>query len=95
LASLRVEFVGILQHDTGHSKVQLKLPSPITVSDLIKKVITTFNLEANLLLDYKKGRLTPNVLLLINGKEINVLGGLETQVVNGDVVTIISISHGG
>jgi molybdopterin synthase sulfur carrier subunit len=95
LTSLWVEFVGILEQHIGHSKVQLKLSSPITVSNLIKRVITQFNLETNLLFDYKKGHLTSNVLLLVNGKEINVLDGLETQLVNGDVITIISISHGG
>jgi len=95
LASLWIEFIGILQHNTGRIKVQFNLDSPITIFDLIKRVATTFNLEANLLLDYKKERLTQNALILVNGKEINVLEGLETQLEDDDVITIISISHGG
>jgi molybdopterin converting factor small subunit len=37
----------------------------------------------------------PNALILVNGKEISVLKGLETTVKEGDQIILIPISHGG
>lgn len=95
LASIWVEFLGILHHETGNTKLRINIDAPITVSTLIKRLATSFKLEANFLLEHETGRLRQNTLLLINGKEINVLDGLETKLVEDDVITIINISHGG
>jgi molybdopterin converting factor small subunit len=85
----------MLQPKTGNTKLQINIDAPITVSTIIKRLATHFNLEANLLLDHTKGRLRQNALILVNGREINVLEGLETKVKDEDILTIISISHGG
>jgi molybdopterin synthase sulfur carrier subunit len=37
----------------------------------------------------------PNTLILVNGREISVLDGLETQVKDGDEVVLIPFVHGG
>ncbi|HDO42088.1 MAG TPA: hypothetical protein ENH03_04220, partial [Candidatus Bathyarchaeota archaeon] len=37
----------------------------------------------------------PNTIILVNGKEISVLSGLETEIEDGDEITIIPIIHGG
>lgn len=37
----------------------------------------------------------PNAVILLNGKEINVLKGLETEVKDGDEIVLIPVSHGG
>ncbi|MFX0092174.1 MAG: MoaD/ThiS family protein, partial [Candidatus Hodarchaeota archaeon] len=37
----------------------------------------------------------PNALILVNGKEISVLNGLETQVEDGDKIVLVPVSHGG
>ena len=95
MASIWVEFVGILQHETGNTKLQLNIDVPITVSTMIKRLSTSFKLEVNFLLEHKKGRFRQNALILVNGKEINVLEGFDTKLVDDDIITIISISHGG
>ena len=95
MASIWVEFVGILQNETGRKKLQIIFDAPITVSTMIKRLKTSFKLKENFLLEYETGRLRQNILTLVNGKEINVLEGLETKLKNDDVVTIIHISHGG
>jgi len=95
LASIWVEFVGILQNETSTTKLQINIDAPITVSTMIKRLKTIFKLKGNFLLEHEPGRLRQNTLLLVNGKEINVLEGLETNLEDDDVVTIIHISHGG
>jgi len=37
----------------------------------------------------------PNALLLLNGREISILRGLETEVNDGDELVIIPVVHGG
>jgi len=36
-----------------------------------------------------------NALILVNGKEISVLNGLETIVSDGDEIVLFPVSHGG
>ena len=95
MASIWVEFVGILQHEIGSAKLQINIDAPITVATMIKRLATSLKLEGNFLFDHETGRLRQNALILVNGKEINVLEGLETKLVDDNVITIIHISHGG
>lgn len=37
----------------------------------------------------------PNVIVLLNDKEISVLNGLDTEVRDGDKLVLIPVSHGG
>ncbi len=95
LASIWVDFVGILQNETGATKLQINIDAQITVSTMIKRLKTSFKLKGDFLLEHELGRLRQNTLLLVNGKEISVLEGLETKLEDNDVITIIHISHGG
>ena len=95
LASIWVEFVGMLNHETGSTKLQINIDVPITVSTMIKRLETSFKLEGSFLLEHETGRLRQNALILVNDKEINVLECLETKLEDDDVITIIHISHGG
>ena len=95
MGSICVEFFGILPNETGNTKLQITIDTPITVSTMIKRLKTSFKLKENFLLEHEAERLRQNFLTLVNGKELSVLEGLETKLKNGDVVTIIRISHGG
>jgi len=37
----------------------------------------------------------PNVLIMLNKKEISALNGLETGVKDGDKLVLLPVSHGG
>jgi molybdopterin converting factor small subunit len=47
------------------------------------------------LLDEQLAEPKPNALILVNGKEISVLHGLETKLRNGDEVVLVPVVHGG
>ena len=67
-----------------------------TVRNLIQTLVESLPTEArNLVIDRELNDPRPNSLILLNGKEINVLKGLETEIREGDEVTLIPISHGG
>ena len=93
--SIQVEFVGMLIEKIGVCKSSVMIDDSITVRSLIQRLMTDFNVENDILRDWDTGSLEQRVLILINGKEISVLEGAETRLVDGDLVSIIPISHGG
>jgi molybdopterin converting factor small subunit len=87
--------VGILQYETGKTKLKLNIDAPITVSTLFTQLASRFKLKKRFLHNFDRDSLREVVLILVNGKDITVLDGLESKLKNEDVVTIIPFSHGG
>jgi len=92
---VNVRLLGVFRGFSGNSRITLKLEQP-TVRKVIQKLGDSLHVEAKrLLVDAELNDPRPNVLILINGKEIGVLKGLETEIKEGDEVTLIPVSHGG
>jgi sulfur-carrier protein len=90
-----LKFIGALRHASGKDKLTIKFAGETSVLELIKKLTCkTLDLRKNLL-DEQLDTPKPNALILVNGKEISVLNGLETMVRDGDEVIFIPIVHGG
>ena len=74
----------------------MKLKKPATVRKTIEKLIEAFSSEfKRTLVDPELEDPRPNALILVNGKEISVLQGLETEVEDGDEIVLVPVSHGG
>ena len=66
------------------------------VRDVITKLADTLPVAfKRALFDPELGDPRPNVILLLNKKEIGVLDGLDTEVSDGDKLVLIPVSHGG
>ena len=92
---VKVRLVGIYYGLYGKNLVSLKLDQPI-VRKAIQKLTDSLSPEAKrLLIDPELNNPKPNALILVNGKEINALEGLETKLQEGDELTLIPVSHGG
>jgi len=92
---VNVRLLGVFRGLSGKSQVSLKLEQP-TVRKVIKKLADSLPKKAKpLLVDPELNDPRPNAIILVNGKEISVLKGLETEIKEGDEVTLIPISHGG
>jgi len=93
--AVRLKFLGALRHYSGKDTLILDCRKDATILDLVD--IATLNspkLRRNLLdeqLDLPK----PNGLILVNGREISVLNGLQTKVRDGDEVVFVPVVHGG
>ena len=61
------------------------------VTELVKEVP---ELERGLI-DQQLEDPRPNALILVNGREIGVLDGLETRLKDGDEVVFVPVVHGG
>ena len=92
---VNVRLLGVFRGLSGKSQITLKLERP-TVRKVIQKLANSLPVEAKrLLVDPELNDPRPNAIILINGKEIGVLKGLETEIKEGDEVTLIPVSHGG
>ncbi|MCQ4335147.1 MAG: MoaD/ThiS family protein [Sulfolobaceae archaeon] len=88
---MRVRFFGSLSSggskeiDISLGKSSIKL---IDVMSFLQEKYRGVNLISN-------GKLRPDVIILINGKDYRLLGGTDTQLSDLDEISIIPINHGG
>lgn len=93
---VKVKLLGTFRELHGRDQVVIELKEPTAVRRIIKK------LAEGLSDDFKRAIIDPdlddprpNALLLVNGREISALKGLETEVHDGDEIFIIPVTHGG
>ena len=92
-----VKLVGSLRHFSGAGELELGCSGSgcasigTLVAELVKEVP---GLERSLI-DQQLEDPRPNALILVNGREIGVLDGLETRLNDGDEVVFIPVVHGG
>ncbi len=93
--NVRVRLLGVFRGSTGKDQLLLTLERA-TVREAIQALIERLPTEIGAMLinpEFKDPQ--PNALVLLNGREINVLNGLETVVSDGDEVTLVPVAHGG
>jgi molybdopterin converting factor small subunit len=91
---ITLEFVGVLLGDALEQKRDIEVDDDISMREFLQNAMKTHRG----LVDIVPGdppRPTSNVIILVNGREIGVLAGLETKLQAGDEVIIIPVSHGG
>ena len=94
--NVKVRFLGILRQFSGKNQVLVKLEKSPTVRKTIEKLAEGFSSEfKRTLVDPELEDPRPNALVFVNGKEISVLKGLETEVKDGDEIVLVPVSHGG
>lgn len=96
MASVRVHMMGTLKAAYGELERELSIPCDADAALVVRMLAEECGdkFEATLL-DPVLGNPLPNVLILLNGVEIDNLEGLETPVDDGDVLTFLSVTHGG
>jgi len=90
-----VKFVGSLCHISGAREIALAYSEGFLLKDLILKVVTEKPGLESSLIDRHLEDPKPNALVLVNGREISVLKGLETALKDGDEVVFVPVVHGG
>jgi molybdopterin converting factor small subunit len=89
------KFIGSLRSMSGKSKFTLNLEHNVPLSEAIKKASDELPKLSRVLLDSDREIASSNVLILVNGKDISVLGGLKTLLKDGDEVILVPVLHGG
>jgi molybdopterin converting factor small subunit len=82
-----IKFIGTTHKFYGSKEYKVELEEEAIVSILINKLKVEFSTDENL--D------NSNMLVLVNGKEISIVNGLQTELRDNDIITFIPVSHGG
>ncbi|UCH02258.1 MAG: MoaD/ThiS family protein [Candidatus Bathyarchaeota archaeon] len=93
MVSVNIEFIGILQGKMGKKKHNVELVDSVTITTLIQMLEKTFKKDTRAISE----ALNPetDLMILVNGKEIGILNGVNTVLKDDSTVTFIPISHGG
>lgn len=93
---VEVKLVGILRGLAGTGNVSLKLEKPAALREVIRRLTESFPRNfKRALIDQELDDPRPNALILVNGREISVLEGLETEIKDGDSIVLVPVTHGG
>ena len=65
-----------------------------TVNDFLKMLIEKFGPKMEQIL-YPNGNLSELIVILINGKNLDGLEGLDSKITEGDVVSVLPVTAGG
>ncbi|MEM1524537.1 MAG: ubiquitin-like small modifier protein 1 [Nitrososphaerales archaeon] len=76
-------------------QIQLELKDNINVNTLLNILAEKYGEQFTRYIFNEKGELNPFVKIFINGRNIEFLKGLETELKNGDVITLIPPVAGG
>ncbi len=93
---VKVRLLGVFRGLSGKGWVPVESEGPTNVRKVIQKLTEAFSPEfKRVLIDPELEDPRPNALILVNGREISVLQGLETEVNDGDEIVLVPVSHGG
>lgn len=67
----------------------------MSLREALKKITEELPALKSVLFDPELGDPRPNSIILVNGREVSVLNGLDTILNDGDEVFLIPILHGG
>ena len=91
---LTLKFIGALRQISGKTQLTVNFIEGMSLKDLVAKISQEMpQLEKTLSDQLNNSR--SNALILINGREISVLNGLETKLNDGDEIVFIPVVHGG
>lgn len=91
----KIKLVGLLKKACGKDEIIIELSNGAKLRDAIFKLIEEEKGLKSLLLDPELNDPRPNTIILIGGKEISVLGGLDAQIRDGDEIILMPVIHGG
>jgi len=92
---LTIKFVGAMRHISGKTQSTISFQEGMLLKDLVTKISQETPQLEKTLDDGKLDDSRSNALILINGREISVLNGLETKLNDGDEIVFIPVVHGG
>jgi sulfur-carrier protein len=92
--AITVKFIGALRRSSGENTQAVNCET-CSVRELIDEISKASpELKRNLVGGEGENQ-HPNALVLVNGREISVLNGLNTKLIDNDEVVFIPVVHGG
>jgi len=95
MVSLIVKFIGALRHLSGKTQFTIDFQDDISIKQLIDTITQQLPALKHTFSDQELNDSRSNSLILVNGREISVLNGLETKLCDGDEIVFVPVVHGG
>ena len=92
---VEVKFFTSLREITGKKSDEIQLQNVITVEELLTLLSEKYGEKFREYIYNKKGKVQDFLSFLVNGKNINVLQGFDTELKQGDTIAIIPPVGGG
>lgn len=93
---IKIRLLGTFGKVQGRNDAVIELKEPTSVRRVIQKLAEDLSDEfKRAIIDPELDDPRPNALMLVNGREISALGGLETKVCDNDEIVIVPVTHGG
>ena len=92
---ITIRFIGAFRNASDKDKLTITFEGKISLRKTIKEIVNELPKLKTALIDPELEDPRPNTLILVNGKEISVLSGLDTMLENGDEVVFVPVVHGG
>ena len=93
--SVKIRFLGVFKRAYGSRQTSLQAKKKEKIRDVIQEIMAHSPELRHSLIDPELNSPLPNAVILVNGKEISILDGLETKVGNGDEIVLIPVVHSG
>ena len=94
---VRLRLYGVFRSAARSGDIQLDITSGSTVRAAIQQLVseTGFSELKHLLLERDSSDPRPNALIMVSGREINALRGLDTMLKENDELSLLPVAHGG
>jgi len=93
---VKIKLLGVFRELSGKSQVTMEFQGVITVRKVVQTLTRTLSSKfKEAVIDPELNDPRPNALILVNGKEIGVLQGLQTILDDGDEMVLLPVAHGG
>ncbi|MBS7655620.1 MoaD/ThiS family protein [Candidatus Bathyarchaeota archaeon] len=92
---VKLKLYGDLKAKANKSEIELSMPKGSKVRDLLFIISKNFNEEFKEALLNSSGKLKPTIIMLVNGRNIDFINKLETQLADGDIISLVPAVFGG
>ena len=96
--NVHIRLYGVFRSAAKASELDLTIPDENpTVKSAISQLVLkeSFSDLKKLLLDVETSDPRPNALIMVSGREINTLNGLDTKLTKDDELALLPVAHGG
>jgi molybdopterin synthase sulfur carrier subunit len=92
---VNVKFIGSFRSLSGKDKLALRFEDSLPLRKVIREMVGELPKLEEALIDRELDEPKTSMLILVDGKEISVLNGLDTVIRDGDEVVFVPVLHGG
>ena len=92
---LTMKFIGALRQISGKKQLSVNFQEGMSLKSLVAEMSQEMPQLQKIFSDQQLNDSRSNALVLVNGREISVLNGLETKLNDGDEIVFIPVVHGG